>query len=140
MHWKDSESALPDFGWLKLFLLLLLLSEWTVFSIAGNMCSKNLDEQYTPDIVFLFCTALLFILMLLLQMHYIFLPCVVYKSKMSLLVFKCHTILIEKVCRLLCKSMLPTMFIKMCVKLNHIHLASYVGVEKLTLKVNAVLW
>ena len=140
MHWKDSESALPDFGWLKLFLLLLLLSEWTVFSIAGNMCSKNLDEQYTPDIVFLFCTALLFILMLLLQMHYIFLPCVVYKSKMSLLVFKCHTILIEKVCRLLCKSMLPTMFIKMCVKLNHIHLASYVGVEELTLKVNAALW
>ena len=103
------------------------------------MCSKNLDEQYTPDIVFLFCTALLFILMLLLQMHYIFLPCVVYKSKMSLLVFKCHTILIEKVYRLLCKSMLPTMFIKMCVKLNHIHLSSYVGVEKLTLKVNAAL-
>ena len=33
------------------------------------MCSKDLDEQYTPDIVFLFCTALLFILMSLLQMH-----------------------------------------------------------------------
>ena len=36
------------------------------------MCSKDLDEQYTPDIVFLFCTALFFILMSLLQMHYIF--------------------------------------------------------------------
>ena len=54
------------------YLLLLLLSEWTVFSIAGNMCSKDPDEQYTPDIVFLFCTALFFILMSLLQMHYIF--------------------------------------------------------------------
>ena len=53
------------------YLLLLLLPEWTVFSIAGNMCSKDLDEQYTPGIVFLFCTALVFILMSLLQMHYI---------------------------------------------------------------------
>ena len=44
------------------------------FSITGNVCLKDLDEQYTPDIVFLFCTALLFILMSLLQMHYIFLP------------------------------------------------------------------
>ena len=33
------------------------------------MCSKDLDEQYTPDTVFLFCTALFFILMSLLQMH-----------------------------------------------------------------------
>ena len=53
------------------YLLLLLFSEWTVFSIAGNMCSKDLDEQYTPDIVFLICTALFFILMSLLQVHYI---------------------------------------------------------------------
>ena len=36
--------------------------------------------------------------------------------------------------------MFPTMFIKMCVKLEHIHLASYVEVEKRTLKVNAALW
>ena len=85
--------------------------------------TKDLDEQYTPDIVFLFCTAVFFILMSLLQMHYIFLPWVVYKTKMPLAVFHCHTILIESVCRLLCKSMLPTMFIRMCVKLKHIHLA-----------------
>ena len=58
---------------------------------------------------------------------------------MPLTVFKCHAVLIENVCRLLCKSMLPTMFIKMCVKLRHIRLASYVGVEKLTSKVNAAL-
>ena len=122
------------------FFLPLLLSEWTVFSIAGNMCSKDLDKQYTLDIVFLFCTALFFILMSLLQMHYIFLPCMVYKTKILLTVFHCHTILIENVCRLSCKSMLPTMFIKMCVKLKHIHLASSVEVEKLTSKVNAALW
>ena len=30
------------------------------------MNSKYLDEQYTPDIVFLFCTALFFILMFLI--------------------------------------------------------------------------
>ena len=35
------------------------------------MCSKDLDERYTPDVVFLFRTALFFILMSLLQMHYI---------------------------------------------------------------------
>ena len=57
------------------YLLLLLLREWTVFSIAGNMCSKDLDEQYTPDIVFLFCTELFFILMSLLQMHICFTLC-----------------------------------------------------------------
>ena len=39
----------------------------------------------------------------------------------------------------MCKSMLPTMFIKMCVKLKHIHLVSYVEVEKLTSEVNAAL-
>ena len=52
------------------------------------MCSKDLDEQYTYDIVFLFCAALFFILMSLLQMHYIFLPFVVYKTQMPLTVFK----------------------------------------------------
>ena len=31
------------------------------------------------------------------------------------------------------------LFIKLCVKLKHIHLASYVGVEKLSAKVNVVL-
>ena len=143
------DNALKSFGeciallWLietVNYLLMLLLSEWTIFSIAGNMCSKDLDKQYTLDIVFLFCTALFFILMSLLQMHYIFLPCMVYKTKILLTVFHCHTILIENVCRLSCKSMLPTMFIKMCVKLKHIHLASSVEVEKLTSKVNAALW
>ena len=77
--------------------------------------------------------------MSLLQMHYIFLPCVVCKTKIPLTVLNCHTILIENVCRLLCKLMLPTMFIKLCVKLKHIHLASYVGVEKPASKVNATL-
>ena len=48
------------------------------------MYSKDLDEQYTPDIVFLFCTVVFFILMSLLQMHYIFLPWVVHNTKMSL--------------------------------------------------------
>ena len=99
------------------------------------MCSKDLDEQYTPDIVFLFCTALFLILMSLLQMHYIFLPCVVFKAEMPLTVFHCHRILIENVCRLLCKSMLPTI----CVKLKYIHLASYVEAERLTSKANAAL-
>ena len=51
------------------------------------------------------------------------------KTKMPLIVFHCNTILNENVCRLLC--MLPNMFIKMCVKLKHIHLASYLEVEKL---------
>ena len=50
---------------------MLLLSEWTVFSIAGNMCSKDLDEQYASDIAGFFVTTLFFILMSLLQMHYI---------------------------------------------------------------------
>ena len=35
------------------------------------MCSKDPDEHYAPDIVFLFCTAFFFILMSLLQMHYV---------------------------------------------------------------------
>ena len=65
-------------------------------------------------------------------MHYTFLFCVVYKIKMPLTVFYCHTILIENVCRLLCKSMLRNMFIKMCVKLRHIRFAPYVEVKKLT--------
>ena len=91
-------------------------------------------------LILCFCFVLhYFILMSLLQMNYIFLPWLVHKTKMPLTVFHCHTILIENVCRLLCKSMLPTMFIKMCVKLKHIHLASYVEVEKLTPKVNAPL-
>ena len=67
-------------------------------------------------------------------------PCVVHKTKMPLTVLYCHTILIENVCRLLSKSLLPTMFIKMCIKLKDIHLASYLGVEKLSSKVNAALW
>ena len=54
------------------YLLLLLWSESTVFSIARNMCWKDFDEQYTLDIyIYFFGTALLFILMSLLQMLYI---------------------------------------------------------------------
>ena len=58
---------------------------------------------------------------------------------MPLTVFHYHTILIENVCRLLRKPMLPTMLIKMCVKLKQIHLASNMELEKLTSKLNAVL-
>ena len=133
MHWAVWESALPCCGWLKrltMYLLLLLLSEWTVFSIARNMCSKDLDEQYTLDIVFSFHFNVSFVNV----QH--FLPCMVYKTKIPLTVFHCHIILIENVCRLLCEWMLPTIIIKMCVKLKHIHLVSYVEVEKLTSKVN----
>ena len=36
------------------------------------------------------------------------------KTKMPLTVLNCYTILTENVCRLLCKSMLPTMPIKLC--------------------------
>ena len=36
------------------------------------MYAKDLDKQYTPDIEFMFCAAVFFILMFLLQMHYIF--------------------------------------------------------------------
>ena len=104
------------------------------------MYSKDLDEQYTLDIVFLFCTAVFFILMSLLQMQCnFFLPWVVCKTKMPLTIFHCHTVLTKNACRLLSKSMLPTMFIKRCIKLKHIHLASYVEVEKLNSKVNAAL-
>ena len=120
-------------------MLPLLLSEWTA-CIAGNMCSKDLDKQYTLDILFLFCTALFFIYLSLLQIHYIFLPCMVYKTKLPLTVLHCHTVLIENVWRLLCKSMLPSMFIKMCVRLKHILWVSNVELEKLTWKVNAALW
>ena len=106
------------------YLLLLLLFEWTVFSIVGNMCSKDLGEHCATGIVFLFCTALLSILMSLLERHYIcFTLCGVWDQN-ALNNFHCHTILFENVSRLLCKSMLPTKFIKMCVKLEHIHLAS----------------
>ena len=48
--------------------LLLLFSQ---YCRGGNMCSRHLDEQYTPDIPFSFCTALFFILMSFFQMHYI---------------------------------------------------------------------
>ena len=36
------------------------------------MYAKDLDEKYIPDIVILSCTAVFFILMCLLQMHYFF--------------------------------------------------------------------
>ena len=74
----------------------------------------------------LYCIVLLFRVSFENALH--FLPCVVYKTKLSLTVFECRTILIRNVSRLLCKSMFSTMFIKMCVKLKHIHLASYFGV------------
>ena len=65
------DNALKSFGeciallWLietVNYLLMLLLSEWTIFSIAGNMCSKDLDEQYASDIAgfFRYCIVLHF--------------------------------------------------------------------------------
>ena len=86
----------------------------------------------------LYCIVLPFNVPFATALH--FSPCMVYETKMSLTVFHCHTILIVNVCRMLCKPMLLSMFIKMCVKLNHIHLASYMEVEKLASKINAALW
>ena len=107
------------------------------------MCSKDLDEQYTPDIVgfFLYCIGLHFDVSFANTLHF-FLPSMVYKTRMPLTVFHCHTILIENetvICRLLCKSILSTMFIKTCVKSTHNDLASYVEVGKLNSKINAAL-
>ena len=100
------------------------------------MCSKDLDKQYIPDIVFLLCSALFFISMSLLQMHYIFFTLCGVTDQNALKNFSLPD---NSYCKFLqtvmCKSMLPTMFIKMCVKLKHIHLASYVEVETLTSKV-----
>ena len=59
------------------------------------MCLKDLDKQYTLDIVFLFCTALFFILISLLKMHYIFLPCMVYRIKMPLTVLTARQFLLK---------------------------------------------
>ena len=105
------------------YLLPLLLSEWTVFSIAGIMYSKDLDKQYTlgnkidqihkikilkqklfrinPSSVLIYLiyhgkfiqSTLLILyfcfvlhcssfLMFLLQIHDIFLLCMMYKTKM----------------------------------------------------------
>ena len=121
---------------------------WNCFQYCRKYLFKGTWWTITPDIVFLFCTALLFILMLMLiilmlilifQMHYIFLTLCGVKTKLPLTVLNCHTMLIENVCRLLRKSMLPTMVIKLCVKLKYIHQASPVGVEKLTSKVNSAI-
>ena len=78
------------------------------------MCSKNLDEQYTADIVF-FGTALFFNLMSLADaLHLFYLVwCIRPKCPKQFLL---PLIIIENVCRLLRKSMLPTMIIKMCAK------------------------
>ena len=65
------------------------------------MCSKDLNEQHTPDIVFLFFTAMFFILMSLLQIHCIYLSCVVYRTKMPSTVFHWQAIFIGNVWRLL---------------------------------------
>ena len=73
------------------------------------------------------------------KIHYIFLPLCGVKTKIPLTVLNCHAILIDNVCRLLLKSMLPTMFIQLCVTFKHIHLASYVGVKELAAKVNAAV-
>ena len=88
------------------------------------MYSKELDEQYTPGIVFiLYSIVLHFIVSSANALHLSSLGGGV-KTKVALTVLNCHKILIENVCRLLCKSMLPTMFIRLCVKLKHISLVS----------------
>ena len=101
--------SLPLCGQLKQVAISVTVAfVWiTCFQYCRKYVFKGSWWTITPDIVFLFCTALFYILMSLLQMHYIFLALCVAKTKMPLTVLDCHTILIENVCRLLYKSMLP---------------------------------
>ena len=145
MHCKAQDSALLCCGWLKQLTFssrCFCLNE--LFLVLQEICvQRTLMNSILLILCFFFCTALVFILMSLLQIHYIFfLPSMVYKTRMPLTVFHCHTILIENetvICRLLCKSILSTMFIKTCVKSTHNDLASYVEVGKLNSKINAAL-
>ena len=124
----EEQRNVPTYYAIKVVIIGCIVGNWPVMSVFIALLWP------------LFYGALFFILMSLLEMHYIFLTLCGVKTKMPLTVLNCHTVLIENVCRLLYKSMLPTIFIKLCVKLKHIHLVSYVGVEKLTSKGNAALW
>ena len=135
MHSKAWESALPCCGWLKRLTICyrcFCLNE--LFLVLQEICvQRTLINSILLILCFCFvlhCSS--FNVSFANALH--FLPCILCKTKMLLTVFHCHTILIENVCRLSCKSMLPTMLIKMCVKLKHIHRASYVEVEKLNFK------
>ena len=101
---------MPCCGWLKrLTICSCCFCQNELFLVLQEICvQRTLINRIL--LILCFCTALFFILMSLLQMHYIFLPFMVHKTKMSLTIFHCHTILTENVCRLLCNSMLPTMF------------------------------
>ena len=96
-----------------------------LFSVLLEICvQRTLMNNYSWYCVFaLYCIVLYFNVSFPNALHFSYL-CSVNKTKLPLSLLNCHTIFIESVCRLLCKSMLPTMFIKVCVKLKHIHLAS----------------
>ena len=130
------------FGWLKRLTVCYCYScPNELFSVLQEICvQRTLMNSILLILCFCFALHCSSLWCLFCKCTTFFLPCVVFKAEMPLTVFHCHKILIENVCRLSCKSMLPTMFIKMCVKLKYIHLASYVEVQKLTSKVNAALW
>ena len=93
------------------------------------MYTRDLDEQYTPDTVFLFCIAVFFILMPLLQMHFIF--------------FTLGGVLDQNV---LNSFLLPyNSFWKCLQTVMQVNASNYIyqdvcKVEKLTSKVNSALW
>ena len=109
-----------------MYSVLNALSEYTYFYISKNITLYTflLDFKIVESLQCILKTKM---------------PLTVLNCYTIVTVLNCHTILIKNVCRLLCKSMLPTMLINLCVKLKHLHLASYVGVEKLTSKINAAL-
>ena len=134
--------SLPGWSWLKrLTIFVTVVFGWIN---CFQYCSKHVFKGpwwtiYSWYYVFVLSRIVLhFNVSFANPLHFSFLF-FWFKTKMPLTVLNCHTILHENVYRLLCKSMLPTMFIKLCVKLKHIHLASYVGVEKIAPKVNAAL-
>ena len=131
---------MPCCGWLK----RLTICYCCFYLNEMFLVLQEIRVQRTLNSILLilcfFGTALFFILMSLLRMHYICFTFCDVSDQNGLNSFRCYTILIKNFCRLLCKSMLPTLFITMCAKLKHIHLSSYVEAEKLTSKVNAALW
>ena len=119
---------MPCCGWLKRLTICyycLCLNE--LFLVLQEICvQRTLMNSILLILCFCFALHCSSFWCLFCKCTSFFLPCVVFKAEMPLTVFHCHTILIENVCRLLCKSMLPTMFIKMCIKLKHIHLAGII--------------
>ena len=104
------------------------------------MYTRDLDEQYTPDTVFLFCIAVFFILMPLLQMHYIFstLGGVLDQNVLNSFLLPYNSF--WKCLQTVMQANASNYIYQDVCKVKPIHLASYVEVEKLTSKVNAALW